>query len=352
MTTLEIRIPDSRDFLKGLPWILVSFLLTIITFLLIIPFFSLFMEKAQAEYAACIFGPLLALQVCLHGLAENWPFHQVKNRWAKGFGLLVLSLVCQVLFILVLHLVFQVDLVTWGFPIVATLWLFIAATSFVGGDAHLPDVKPTTRTLMNLIIAIGGTSLILNTINWFPAYWFCFLQILMVTGGAAYYFRKVKQPIFSICVWALLFGLMWLAQHIASWIGGWETVSTWADSWTWSYLGFLNEIGVWFAVACGLTFAGLQMVHCWPFSRLRQPWATPVAGVVVFALCALIAWLAIVLTQLLYPTLDYALVLWYAQVLAWQLVGWTFVFVYSFQAGMEPYLWVGQKTPGTWADVD
>ena len=48
----------------------------------------------------------------------------------------------------------------------------------------------------------------------------------------------------------------------------------------------------------------------------------------------------------------HSLALLEGQVWAWHTVIWGFTFSLVFGAGFRPYRWVGQKTPGTWDDVD
>ena len=41
-----------------------------------------------------------------------------------------------------------------------------------------------------------------------------------------------------------------------------------------------------------------------------------------------------------------------AQVWGWHTVFWGFCFALLYGVGSAPYLWAGQRTPGTWEDVD
>ena len=48
---------------------------------------------------------------------------------------------------------------------------------------------------------------------------------------------------------------------------------------------------------------------------------------------------------------DSATALFEAQVFAWHTVFWGFCFALLYGIGSQPYLWAGQKTPGTWEDA-
>lgn len=48
---------------------------------------------------------------------------------------------------------------------------------------------------------------------------------------------------------------------------------------------------------------------------------------------------------------DQATALFEAQVFAWHTVFWGFCFALLYGVGSKPYLWAGQKTPGSWDDL-
>jgi hypothetical protein len=128
--------------------------------------------------------------------------------------------------------VFGHDMVTWSFPIVATLWWWIAATSFIGEDAHLAHMDPARRAALNVVIWIAGTWLVARTFVWIPPFWFGFIQTLLVTGGFAYLLRHVRQPTKSLYAWAILVALTGLAIVVSSALGTWDAsakVGPWAS---------------------------------------------------------------------------------------------------------------------------
>jgi hypothetical protein len=75
-----------------------------------------------------------------------------------------------------------------------------------------------------------------------------------------------------------------------------------------------------------------------------------VAVVSVIAWAALIAWIAAAVFDAAFA--DHATALLEAQVWAWHTVFWGFCFALLFGVGSAPYLWAGQKTPGSWEDID
>ena len=238
---------------------------------------------------------------------------------------------------------------SWSFPIIGNAWLILAATSFVGGDTHLKDIPPVRRMFLNLIIATGGTIVLMRTIVLFPTYWFTFLQATIVTGGLGYLFRRVKQPTFSALSWSLLMALMWLGLVCASLCGHFALESTPPSYWLWNLGNGSAAFGLFFALTCGLNFSVFACTQCWPFCRIRQPWGTPVA------LLCMLGW-CFVLTLILMPLFRTLVAgdeaLWQAQIMAWHTVFWGFAWVYCFGVGQTPYLWAGQKTPGVWDDVE
>ncbi|MCQ2559378.1 MAG: hypothetical protein MJ157_01495 [Clostridia bacterium] len=378
-----VGIPTFNYFLKGLPWVIAILVFSVLSYIVYPPMFraifGCFMSdpaaiSREAAYAALAMGPQVALQITLFALANNWPCQNIENRWARGIALTVLSIVIQIIFWTLVPW-FGVNLETWAFPIIATSWFFIALTSFVGGDAHMPDTPPVRRMIINVLIMTAGTVMVLNTIKWIPPFWFGLLEITLVTGGASYYFRRLKQPMFSGATWAFLFFFMWVLLHICNYIYTAQTgdaaFQSFGDTnanadWLWDVNGFGGWgvagyggiFGGWFALTGGFNFSVMTLIHCWPFCLIRQPWGTPVAIVVWFFILYWVAKLLMAITMGL-PSSDPASdvqgydYMWFnGQVLAWQTVAWGWAWVYSFGQGLDPYLWKGQKTPGTWDDVD
>src|SRR6266536_3863945 len=237
--------------------------------------------------------PLMSIGTMLIGaaiatafaLAGYKPLDRVANPTTRATLLLVLSLVLAFAFWTVFSGLLHHDMVAWSFPIIATFWWWIAATSFVGEDAHMPDVDAGRRTALNLVIWIAGTWLVARTFVWIPPFWFGFIQTLLVTGAFAYLLRGVRQPAKSFYAWAILVLLTGIAIVVSSGLDVWDTK---AKVGPWAIGGPTATWGIFFALWCGTNYGVLASLQCWPFSRVRQPWGTTLAVLGVVVWCALI----------------------------------------------------------------
>lgn len=299
--------------------------------------------------------PLMSIGTMLIGaaiatafaLAAYKPLDQISNATLRATTLLVVSLALSFAFWTLFSGTYNFDMVAWSFPIIATAWWWIAATSFIGEDAHLAQLSPGRRTLLNAVIWIAGTWLITRTFTWIPPFWFGFIQTLVVTGGFAYFLRGVKQPAKSLYSWGILVFLTGIAVIASSGLDIWDTEAAVGP---WRIGGPTPEWGIFFALWCGLNYGVLALVQCWPFSRIRQPWGTVIAVASVIAWAALIAWALIGIFDMFYDNHETALL--EAQVWGWHTVFWGFCFALLYGVGSKPYLWAGQRTPGTWEDLD
>jgi len=343
-----VPVPGAGSFLRGLPWLALIFVFAFLSWAVWEPFFSQFMEPAAAQFASIGMGPQGAYLVCIMAMAGNWPVAGIQNPWVRGIAMIVLAKVITAAFWLILICGFDFDIVKWGFPLIANSWLILSITSFVGGDAHLAHIPPVRRMFLNLLISVGFTVVLMQTIVIFPAQWFPFLQTLLITGSASYFFRRVKQPTYSFLVWPLLLGLMWFGLVVATYCGYYQVATEPTQFWVWTLGTSTPEFDLFFALACGFNFAVFACIQCWPFCRIPQPWAAVVA-----VLC-MIVW-CVALTPIVgsvFSSLAPENPLWQAQIMAWHMVFWGFSWVYCFGIGQTPYRWINQKTAGTWDDVN
>jgi predicted membrane protein len=118
----------------------------------------------------------------------------------------------------------------------------------------------------------------------------------------------------------------------------------------WAVGGPTPQWGIFFALWCGLNYRVLVCIQCWPFSRIRQPWGGTLAVLGVIGWAALLARVAAAIFDAAFA--DHATALLEAQVWGWHTVFWGFCFALLYGVGSTPYLWAGQRTPGTWEDVD
>jgi hypothetical protein len=342
----EARSGPLPRVVPGIPWVAGIFVGATVSYLAL-----------RALFDALDVGPtpLMSIGTMLVGaaiatafaLAGYRPLDRVANPTTRATLLLVLSLVLAFAFWTLFSGVFGYDMVSWSFPIIATLWWWIAATSFIGEDAHLADLSPGRRTALNVVIWVAGTWLIARTFVWIPPFWFGFIQTLLVTGGFAYVLRRVRQPTKSVYAWGILVALTGLAILVSSAFDTWDTA---ARVGPWAVGGPTPQWGIFFALWCGLNYGVLACIQCWPFSLIRQPWGTTLAVLGVIAWAALIAWIAAAVFDSFHA--DHAVALLEAQVWGWHTVFWGFCFALLYGVGSAPYLWAGQRTPGTWEDVD
>jgi hypothetical protein len=281
-------------------------------------------------------------------LAACKPFDRIASNAVRGSVIVATSLLLVFGFWAILAGPANVSMPRFAFPIIGTTWFFIAATSFIGEDAHVANLSPGRRTLLNLVLWVAGTALVVASITWIPPFWFGFIQTLLVTGGFAYLLHNVRQPAKSLYAWSILVILTTVAILISSKLNTWIIHAPRFGPWPIGGPG--PEWGIFFGLWCGLNYGVLAPMQCWPFSRIRQPWGTVVAMLAVIAWCYLLTLLLIAIFGGIFSNHAQALV--EAQDWAWNTVFWGFCFALVFGAGSRHYLWRGQTTPGSWETVE
>jgi hypothetical protein len=334
------------DVRSGIPWVAGIIVGAIVSYLVL-----------RAIFTNVSWGPppLMSIGTMLIGaaiattfaLAGGWPLHRMANVKLRASILLVVSLILSFAFWSIFSGVLKFSMANYSFPIIGTFWWFIAATSFVGEEAHIAHLSAERRTFLNLILWIGGTWLVVLVIGWIPPFWFGLVQTLLVTGGFAYLLRRIKQPIRSILAWATLALLTAAALAVSNAVGAWSASGSVS---LWKIGSPTAEWGVFFGLWCGLNYGVLALIQCWPFSFLRQPLGSAVAVPVVAGVDAALSILLVRIFDAFYT--PHATALLEAQVFAWHTVFWGFCFALLFGIGSKPYLWAGQRTPGTWEDID
>lgn len=352
MENVTVVLPEDglRAFARGIPWVCAIPVLAFVSWLLCRSILSSIMPADEAGFASIGISTMGAYVVTLFGLVEHWPLASINHKWGRGILMITISVFVAAVFFIILYNIFNVSLKVWAFPIIANSWLVLAATSFVGGDFHLAHIPPVRRMVLNLIVSVGFTLLLMRTIVIFPATWFPFLQVTIITGGLGYLFRRVRQPTFSVLVWALLMFLMFLFVGCAEFLGCYTLEGAAPQFWTWN-IGHSTTpaFDIFFAFCCGMNFAVFACLQCWPFRLIPQPFGTCVALFSMLFWNWILTLCAMPLVSSIFPG-DGAM--FDTQVFAWHTVFWGFAWVYCFGIGQTPYLWRGQKTPGTWDDVD
>jgi hypothetical protein len=281
-------------------------------------------------------------------LAAYKPFDRISSNPVRGSIIMGVSLLLVFGFWTILSGPAGISMPRFAFPIIGTTWFLIAATSFIGEDAHVANLPPGRRTLLNLLIWVAGTALIVASITWIPPFWFGFIQTLLVTGGFAYILHGVKQPTKSFFAWSILAILTAAAIIVSSALNTWVIHAPRFGPWPIG--GPSAEWGIFFGLWCGLNYGVLAPMQCWPFSRIRQPWGTVVATLSVILWCYLLTLALEGIFGAIFSNRAIALV--EAQDWAWNTVFWGFCFALVLGAGSRPYLWRGQTTPGSWEDLD
>ena len=103
---------------------------------------------------------------------------------------------------------------------------------------------------------------------------------------------------------------------------------------------------LWFMVACSVSYGLLIQLHNWPFSLVPMPWGGILACLFCIAASTVITSWMLSLVGSVFTDVNEALTYGYMG------VHWSFVVALLFGLGLDrPYLWVGQRTPGSWEGV-
>lgn len=276
-----------------------------------------------------------------------WPFNKIQNGMARGFSLVVVS---WVLGFLTAKAFYWSGLgAGWVFPVVGCLFFYIAFFSFTGENWVVANLSPPRQFFVLMVLILGLTYVTTNTaLRWIPAWWFPFIQMGAATGLLSYLTRKMPQPVKGITQMALLFlvvgGFLCLSRLMGFWDPAADGVS---GFWNIGYLTPDNVWLLWFMVGCSVVYGVLMPLHNWPFTKIPMPWG----GFVACGFCVVLIFLVTSLLKALvgpvFADMNEALTYGYMG------VNWSFVIPLIFGVGLQqPYLWAGQKTPGTWDDVD
>jgi hypothetical protein len=339
------------DPVAGIPWVLGIFLGATVTYIIARAVYNaLDIQGSKPTSSLFVIGTstLGAAIATAFALAAFGPFRRISSNGVRGSAIVAASLLLVFGFWTILAGPANVNMTRFAFPIIGTTWFFIAATSFIGEDAHVANLQPGRRTMLNLLIWVAGTGLVVASITWIPPFWFGFIQTLLVTGGFAWILRGVRQPAKSIFAWSILAILTLVAIVISSKLNTWVIHAPRFGPWPIG--GPSADWGIFFGLWCGLNYGVLAPLHCWPFSHIRQPWGTIVATLSVIAWCYLLTLALIAIFGGIFS--NHAQALAEAQDWAWNTVFWGFCFALVFGAGSRPYLWRGQTIPGSWENLE
>lgn len=291
---------------------------------------------------------LLALWWCFFFVAcENWPFAGIENNVGRG---VILTVVCWVLGWFSYKAIYWLGLgAGWAFPIIATAYFLLVFIAYTGEMWLIGTFSPHRKFFILLVLIVGLTWLITNThVRWVPPWWFPIAQMGLATGLFAYLFRGMNQPSKSVLIWLLMFSAVGLWLLVASRVGIWNYKAEGISKF-WN-IGIYDDPKLWllmFMIGCSFIYGVLVPLHNWPFTKIPMPWGGIIASVACAVLVLVIWFIMRGLIGTVFADINSALTYGYMG------VAWSFFIPLFFGIGFEkPYLWVGQKTPGTWEDVD
>lgn len=280
-------------------------------------------------------------------VAGNWPFDKIQNPITRGVALTAAS---WIIGYFMAKAIYWTGLgVEWVFPIIGSLYFYLAFFSFTGENWLVAKLSPS-RQFFVLLMLICGLTVITTTsaIRWIPAWWFPFIQMGSATGLLSYCTRKMEQPMKGLTQFAILFLVTGSCLWISKMLGLWDSeLGGLSGFWSFGYPNADNLWLLWFFVGCSVVYGVLVPLHNWPFTKIPMPWGGLVACGFCFALIFAVTGLLRSLVGPVFTDMNEALTYGYMG------VNWSFVIPLVFGIGLQkPYLWSGQKTPGTWDDVE
>lgn len=279
-------------------------------------------------------------------VSGGWPFNGIRDDFTRGIVIVAAS---WIMGWLSAKSIYWTGLgADWIFPIVGCIFFFMAFFCFTGENWIVAGMPPHRQFFILLILIGFCTYIVTNSaVRWIPAWWFPFVQMGAATGLLAYWTRGMKQPGRGFTQMAILFLTVLICLWISHYLGLWDPAKAGVGNF-WS-IGYFTDDQywlLWFMVACSVVYGVLIPIHNWPFSQIPMPWG----GLAASGFCLILAYLV---TKLLFGligpvfgTIGEALTYGYMG------TNWSFVIPMLFGYGLaEPYLWAGQKTPGSWDDV-
>jgi hypothetical protein len=291
---------------------------------------------------------LLSLWWCFVFVAVgNWPFSKIQNNLARG---IVATIACWIIGWFTYKAIYWLGLdAGWAFPIIGTLYFLLVFLSYTGENWLVAGFSAPRQLGLLLLIMVGLTWIITNTtFRWIPPWWFPFAQMGLATGLFSYLFRRMNQPAKGLSMWLLMFVGVGLWLMISAQLGIWDYQGE-GPSKFWN-IGTYGKDNTWlllFMCGCSFIYGVAVPFHNWPFTKIPMPWGGFIASAVYFLLVIIMTLFIKGLVGTVFTDMNEALTYGYMG------VAWSFFIPLFFGIGFEkPYLWVGQKTPGTWEDVE
>ncbi|MDR3554124.1 MAG: hypothetical protein P4L55_05180 [Syntrophobacteraceae bacterium] len=291
---------------------------------------------------------VLSLWWCFLFVAVGmWPFSKIENRFQRG---IVATVTCWVLGWFSYKAIYWLGLdAGWAFPIVGCIYFALVFLAYTGENWLVAGFSAPRQLGILLVICLGLTWVLTMTyVRWIPPWWFPFSQMGLATGLFSYWFRKMRQPMKGISMWLLMFIAVAVWLGISARLGLWDyKLEGIGKFWNIGSYTPDNEWLLLFMVSCSFIYGVLVPLHNWPFTKIRMPWGGILASVSTGVLAIIITVLIKNLVGTVFSSMNSALTYGYMA------TAWSFFITLFFGVGSEePYLWTGQKTPGTWEDVD
>lgn len=291
---------------------------------------------------------LLSLWWCFLSFAVGmWPFNKIQGTFSRG---LVATIVCWILGWFSYKGIYWLGLdAGWAFPIIGSLYFLLVFFAYTGENWLFSGFASPRQFGLLLLICVALTWLLTMThVRWVPPWWFPFCQMGLATGLFAYLFRGMHQPMKGVMMWLLMFIAVGVWLWVSYRLGIWDYKAE-GPSKFW-IIGSFPDDKVWlllFFVSCAFIYGVLVPLQNWPFTKIPMPWGGIVASVFSAVLVIIITLVIKGLVGPVFSDINSALTYGYMG------VAWSFFIPLFFGVGFEkPYLWTGQKTPGTWEDVD
>ena len=290
---------------------------------------------------------LLALWWSLLSVVSGgYPFHRIDNGVTRGVVTVAASWVVGWLSA---KGIYAVGLDTdWVFPIVGCIYFFLAFFSFAGENWVVAGMPPQRQFFLLLtLIAFLTYAVTHSAIRWIPAWWFPFVEMGSASTLLTYLTRRMRQPGKAFAQIAILFIVVLAFLSVSRMLGLWDAGAPGIGTF-WTLGTYSSQIWLlWFMVACSVSYALLIQGYNWPFTLIPMPWG----GLLACAFCLLATTLVtkglFALVGPVFTDMNEALTYGYMG------THWSFVLALLFGFGLDqPYLWRGQKTPGSWEDVD
>jgi hypothetical protein len=285
--------------------------------------------------------------IILIAVSDFWPFNGIRSGMTRGIAVITSG---WVLGWVTAKAVYLTALGTaWLFPIIGTIYFFLAFFSFTGENWIVANMSPRRKFGVLFILIAGLTYAITSSsIRWVPPWWFPFLQMGTSTGLRPYLTRDMKQSGKSVAQMCILWLVILACTSISNLRGIWAfSVSPISPFWSSGTYTSDNVCLLFFMVGCSINFGLPVLTQNWPFRYVAMPWGGVLGCAFYIALGAAITVCLSKMVGTVFTSMNEALSFGY------MVVNWSIGLLLTSGLGFNrPYLWAGQKSAGTWEGND